>query len=126
MRAGLPVVATALAGVPESVEDGVTGFTVLRGSPAAVRRPLAELIRDSALRDRMGEAGRSRYTERFTYGRMLDENATLLREVPRYQSSSVGRAMSASLVTDWYRGELGQRLRGGVRHGPNIHLDQSE
>lgn len=92
MRAGLPVVATAVAGVPESVEDGVTGFTVPREEPAAVREALARLIRDSALRVGMGEAGRSRYEERFTYDRMLDENESLLREVALDHRSSVGRA----------------------------------
>lgn len=92
MRAGLPVVATAVAGVPESVEDGVTGFTVPREEPAAVREALARLIRDSALRVRMGEAGRSRYEERFTYDRMLDENESLLHEVAREHRSSAGRA----------------------------------
>lgn len=92
MWAGLPVVATAVAGVPESVQDGVTGFTVPREEPAAVREALARLIRDSALRVRMGEAGRSRYEERFTYDRMLDENESLLREVAREHRSSAGRA----------------------------------
>lgn len=92
MRAGLPVVATAVAGVSESVQDGVTGFTVPREEPAAVREALARLIRDSALRVRMGEAGRSRYEERFTYDRMLDENESLLREVAREHRSSAGRA----------------------------------
>lgn len=81
MRAGLPVVATDVAGVSEAVEDGTTGFTVAREDPAIVRGGLTRLIQDPALRARMGEAGRSRYEERFTYQRMLDQNEALLREV---------------------------------------------
>jgi glycosyltransferase involved in cell wall biosynthesis len=62
MAAGLPVVATAVGGLPEVVVDGVTGFLVPRsGSRDGLARALAErvtrLLCDPELRSAMGEAG---------------------------------------------------------------------
>jgi glycosyltransferase involved in cell wall biosynthesis len=60
MAAGLPVVATAVGGVPELVEDGVTGLLVPRGDAEALERALAAVVGDAARRRAMGEAGRTR------------------------------------------------------------------
>ncbi len=59
MAAGRPVVATAVGGNPELVQDGVTGFLAPAGEegPLAVR--IGELLRDGPLRSRMGAAGRA-------------------------------------------------------------------
>jgi glycosyltransferase involved in cell wall biosynthesis len=55
-RHGLPVVATALGGMLEAVEDGVTGLTFPRGDERALALALRALARDAALYDRL--AGR--------------------------------------------------------------------
>lgn len=60
MAAGLPVVATAVGGIPELVVDGQTGFLVPRGDAEALAAALARLIDDRALRRRLGTAGRAR------------------------------------------------------------------
>jgi glycosyltransferase involved in cell wall biosynthesis len=65
--AGVPVVATAVGGTPEVVADGETGYLVPPGDPAALAARLGELLRDPRLRRRMGEAGRRRMRERFTF-----------------------------------------------------------
>lgn len=65
MAAGLPVVATAVGGLPEMVVDGETGFLVAAGDADALRAALARLVADPALRRRMGAAGRRRVEERF-------------------------------------------------------------
>ncbi|MFH1496622.1 MAG: glycosyltransferase family 4 protein [Verrucomicrobiota bacterium] len=57
---GLPVVAHAIGGVPEAVQDGVTGLLVPPDDLAALTGALARLIRDPALRAALGEAGRER------------------------------------------------------------------
>jgi colanic acid/amylovoran biosynthesis glycosyltransferase len=54
-----PVVATRVAGVPELVEDGVTGLLVAPGRPQALAAAIARLAADPALRARMGSAGRA-------------------------------------------------------------------
>lgn len=66
MRACLPVVATAVGGVPEIVEDGVTGLLVEPRSPQQLAAAFERLVEDSELRDRLARAGRERFDERFT------------------------------------------------------------
>ena len=55
-----PVVASAVAGVGELVETGVSGLTVPPGDVPALTEAIATLLDDPALRARMGEAGRAR------------------------------------------------------------------
>ncbi|HET9253542.1 MAG TPA: glycosyltransferase family 4 protein [Candidatus Eisenbacteria bacterium] len=58
MAAGLAVVATRVGGIPEIVEDGVTGVLVEPRDPEALARALAELAGDGPRRERMGEEAR--------------------------------------------------------------------
>lgn len=53
--------------VPEVVEDGVTGVLAPAGDVAALAEATARLLRDPELRRRMGEAGRQRVAERFSW-----------------------------------------------------------
>jgi glycosyltransferase involved in cell wall biosynthesis len=69
MMAGRPVVATAGGGVPEIVEDGVTGLLVPMGDAAAMAAAIGRLLADPALSRTMGVAGRARAVDRFTIGR---------------------------------------------------------
>ena len=67
MAASVPVVATAVGGIPEIVTDGETG--VLVPAPAAVAEltsALEPLVTDVGLRAQMGAAGRARYEQEFT------------------------------------------------------------
>jgi colanic acid/amylovoran biosynthesis glycosyltransferase len=61
-----PVVTTDAGGLPENVDDGVTGFVVPRRDPDALAEKLALLASDPELRARMGRAGRVRATTRFS------------------------------------------------------------
>lgn len=71
MRASLPVVVSDVGGVRESVTDGVTGYVVPAQDPAALADRLARLLADAELRRSLGEAGRLRYEEEFTFEAML-------------------------------------------------------
>ena len=66
MAHGLPVVATRVDGIPEMVEEGVTGYLVepedVEGFAAAVTR----LLRNEGLRRQMGQAGRARAARLFS------------------------------------------------------------
>ncbi|MGN6391749.1 MAG: glycosyltransferase family 4 protein [Gemmatimonadales bacterium] len=66
MRAGLPVVATAVGGISESVEDGETGLLVPRGDASILRDRLGRLLASAELRVRLGRNGRARYEGAFT------------------------------------------------------------
>ncbi|MGL6208400.1 MAG: glycosyltransferase family 4 protein [Paracoccaceae bacterium] len=57
---GLPVVAQAVAGVPEVVKDGVTGFLTPEGDVAGYAAAVGRLIGDAGLRAQMGQAARAR------------------------------------------------------------------
>jgi len=65
MGAGLPSVATAVAGIPEVVNDGVTGVLVPAGDPVALGGALARLFGDQRLRRQIGEAARAAVLPRF-------------------------------------------------------------
>ena len=56
MRANLPVVASGVGGVSESVTDGVTGFVVPQGDVEVLRDRLRRLLSDPALRASLGIA----------------------------------------------------------------------
>ncbi len=73
MMAGLLVVATKVGGVPELIEDGVTGFLVPPENSDALAKALQKLIADSKLRQRMGKNEREKAIRKFTLSRMLWE-----------------------------------------------------
>ncbi len=70
MRSGLPVIATRVGGVPELVIDGETGLLVGPDDVGAMADAMRRLASDSALRSRLGAAGRQRFVEHFTVERM--------------------------------------------------------
>jgi glycosyltransferase involved in cell wall biosynthesis len=65
MAAGVPVVASAVGGVPEAVVDGETGILVPPGDPSALASGLQRLLGSAELRARFGSAGRARAEELF-------------------------------------------------------------
>jgi glycosyltransferase involved in cell wall biosynthesis len=62
---GLPVAGVALTGVPEVVEDGVTGLLVAPGDRDGLRTAVGRLLDDPWLRASMGEAARVRCRDRY-------------------------------------------------------------
>lgn len=80
MRAGLPVVASCVGGIPEAVQDGVTGLLAPAENPEALRDCLARLIADPARRAQYGAAGRERFLARFTLDRMIGDTVRVYRE----------------------------------------------
>ncbi|WGW04457.1 glycosyltransferase [Tropicibacter oceani] len=57
MASGVPVVTTRIAGVPELVADGLTGHLVPPGDTVALRRAIAEALKDARPRRAMGATG---------------------------------------------------------------------
>ncbi|RZS87373.1 glycosyltransferase involved in cell wall biosynthesis [Motilibacter rhizosphaerae] len=72
MACGRAVVASAVDGVPELVEDGVTGLLVPPDDPSALAAALDRLDKDRAAVLEMGAAGRARLLSRFTLETMLE------------------------------------------------------
>jgi glycosyltransferase involved in cell wall biosynthesis len=75
MALGLPVVATGVGGIPEMVEDGVTGALVAPADAGALEAAISRLLGDPLLARGMGDAGRRRADERFSRERYVNEHA---------------------------------------------------
>jgi glycosyltransferase involved in cell wall biosynthesis len=95
--ARVPVVATAVGGVPEVVEDGVSGFLVPAGDAATLARRLEEVLASEPTRLQMGARGHQRVQKEFTfasqsalYQKMFDQ--TLMRG---------GRKPPEAAVNEW-------------------------
>jgi glycosyltransferase involved in cell wall biosynthesis len=77
----LPVVATRAGGIPDKVEDGLTGRLVLPGDAAALAGALAPLVRDAAARAEMGRRGRERALAVFSWSALVERTLALYREL---------------------------------------------
>lgn len=86
MACGVPVVASAVGGMVDTVVDGVTGVHVPPRDPAALARALAALLADPQARRAYGEEGVRRARSRYTWSRVaeltLDVYRTVLRREP--------------------------------------------
>jgi colanic acid/amylovoran biosynthesis glycosyltransferase len=65
MSFGLPVISTYISGIPELIEDGVSGLLVPERNPEMLARAIARLIDDPELRKDLGEAGYDRVAALF-------------------------------------------------------------
>lgn len=78
MAAGLPVVATAVGGIPEVVVEGETGLLVPPRDSAALANAMLKLLVDGGLAEAFGRAGRARVEAHFGEDRMREQLETLL------------------------------------------------
>ena len=81
MACSKPVVSTRAFGIPEAVVDGESGLLVEPGDVEGLSRALQAIIKDAALRERLGRAGRERFEARFTLERQLATMSALYREL---------------------------------------------
>lgn len=81
MAARRPIVATRVGGNPEVVDHGRNGLLSPRGDDAALAANLLMLLRNPALRARMGEAGRNRLLKAFTRRQMHTAYARVYQQV---------------------------------------------
>jgi glycosyltransferase involved in cell wall biosynthesis len=76
MAAGLPVVSTRVSGIPELVDDGISGRLVDQRDAAALADAIAALLADPAARDAYAHAGRAKVEREFDVrieaGRLFD------------------------------------------------------
>jgi glycosyltransferase involved in cell wall biosynthesis len=88
MAAGLPVVATAVGGVPDVLTDQQNGYLVPAGDDAALAEAWIRILIDPARSRQMGEQARQDAVHRFALERMLEATSDLYR-------SLVGRKIPA-------------------------------
>ncbi len=102
MAARRPVVSTAVGGLPELVEHGVTGLLAPAKDDAGLAKALIELYRHPEQRERMAEVAASRAEETFSLDRMLQSYRDVYHDVlnaraPRRVSS--GKMNSSEVLT---------------------------
>jgi glycosyltransferase involved in cell wall biosynthesis len=91
MAHGRPVVASAVGGLVDAVEDGVTGLLVPPVDPVALRAALERLLADPERRSRLGEAARQRARERFAWDSTTRATIAALGDVLRAGGGTVAR-----------------------------------
>ena len=91
MACATAVVASAVGGIPEVVEDGQTGLLVPPSDPAALAAALNRLLDDPDLAVRMGTAGRERAIAEFSWRAIAEQTVSL------YESVLAGRTASPRL-----------------------------
>ena len=70
---GKPVIATNVGGLPEIIEDNVTGLLIPKEDPAAIATAIIKLADDKELARRLAEKGREKILKDFTLKGMIDK-----------------------------------------------------
>jgi glycosyltransferase involved in cell wall biosynthesis len=96
MACALPVVATAVGGTPEVVEDGVTGILVRPRDVGGLAHALNRLLGDADLRTRLGRNGRELVEKTYTWERVVERNLEVYGEVARTPAPAARRAAAAA------------------------------
>lgn len=81
MASGLPVVSTAVGGIPEVITNGVEGFLIPYGDTETLVDRACAIIRDQATRRVMGQNARSRVERDFSLDRMTNDYLKLFKEL---------------------------------------------
>jgi glycogen synthase len=81
MAHALPVVATRTGGIPDKVDDRVTGRLVAPRDVAALAEALGPIVADPGLRRTMGAAGRQRVEELFSWDRIAERTIAVYEEL---------------------------------------------
>ena len=81
IQLGRPVVATAVGGIPEMVEDGVSGWLVPPGSPDALAGSLEAALADPGMAMRRAEAARTHFDERYDPENLVEGIESVYRDV---------------------------------------------
>jgi glycosyltransferase involved in cell wall biosynthesis len=90
MAAGLPVVASAVGGVPEVMTDGENGFLVPSGDPPALARAIERLLANPGLRQEMAAKNRARIQKNHDIARAWPKLLAILRPFSNDRSAEIG------------------------------------
>jgi glycosyltransferase involved in cell wall biosynthesis len=86
--AGVPVVGTAVGGIPEVVEDGLSGYLVPPGDPQTLASRIVAALSSEDRRRSMGEHGRKRIANDFTFPKMATQYRQLFEELLNHANGS--------------------------------------
>lgn len=80
MRAGLPIVSTAVGGIPEAIEHGKQGLLVPPKNPEAMAMAIKKLIANPKLAEQLGRNARKKI-KKFSLKRMVEETEAVYRKL---------------------------------------------
>jgi glycosyltransferase involved in cell wall biosynthesis len=86
MACGTPVVATAVGGIPEQVEDGRTGFLVSMGDAQGLANRITQLLLDESLRVHIGLQAAGTARRRFGFDQQVDRYLNWYAQLANYTS----------------------------------------
>jgi glycosyltransferase involved in cell wall biosynthesis len=91
LASGKPILATAVGGNPEVVEDGENGLLVPPRDPEAIAHAVLRMRSDAPLLERMRRNNVARFARQFSVATMADLHATLYREMAARRPAASGR-----------------------------------
>ena len=97
--AGVPVVATAVGGTPEAVADGVDGYLVPPGDPAALAGRIIDVLAMGEACKAMGQRGRERIKAQFTFEFQALRYQELFEEILGLEATTAGTAGPRSALS---------------------------
>jgi glycosyltransferase involved in cell wall biosynthesis len=112
MAAKLPTVASNVGGIPEAIEDGVSGLLVPPGDPHRLAEALSLLIGDVAMRERVGRAARARVLQSFDFEQQVSSTERMYLELCGALSDQESRPTNSHIRTT---GEESSALTSPVR-----------
>ena len=102
MLAGLPVVSTRIAGIPEMIADGETGFLVSPKDPPALASAIEKLLADPLLATRIGARARQSAVEKFAIEKTTGALKHLLVNRCGVRAPLTAREFDPSLAREWW------------------------
>jgi glycosyltransferase involved in cell wall biosynthesis len=99
MAAGLPIVATQLGSIPEIVQHGQTGLLVPVDDVQALAHAVCILLADRHLPQSMGQVGRRRLEENFTFTVMVEHTCAVYARMLSERRSLAGAVRESDVQT---------------------------
>jgi glycosyltransferase involved in cell wall biosynthesis len=81
MQAGLPIIASEVGGVKESVIDKENGFLIPKQNQEILIKRLTQLLSDASLREEMGKRSKELFNEQFTFEKMYFQTKRVYQNV---------------------------------------------
>ncbi|NQU83485.1 MAG: glycosyltransferase family 4 protein, partial [Parcubacteria group bacterium] len=77
MAAGLPIIATRVGGIPEIIDNDVSGILIQPQSPEAIKNSIINLLNSPSKRNALGEQARKKLIENYNINKMVEKTQHL-------------------------------------------------
>jgi glycosyltransferase involved in cell wall biosynthesis len=81
MRSGLPIISTPVAGIPDMIENGVSGLLIKPGAPDEIAEAVLMLKQDKSLREKLAAGAKATFEETFESSKVVEELRSLFRSM---------------------------------------------